>query len=199
MHVHRNRTAEAGQHREVNRQMDQKHIKSRQDKGFTLLEALIALVVFSIALLGLAALYTKTLSLSHSSYLRTLASIQAMDLEERIRANPLADNGDYVFSCNLGSLASGSFATALGPDALATEDEEDWCGNTLQQFGGVGGLLLSAGVVSAPAPGASLPSWSGGVREPVHYRITLQWNERGLDDDNRQVIEAQTFDYWMRR
>lgn len=200
MHVHRDRIAEAGQHREVNRQMDQKHIKSRQDKGFTLLEALIALVVFSIALLGLAALYTKTLSLSHSSYLRTLASIQAMDLEERIRANPLADNGDYAESCNIGSLTAGDFATPLDPAALADEDLKDWCGNTLEQFGGVGGLLLSAEVVSASAPGtpASTPIWSV-ARSPVNYDIKIRWNERGLSDDNQQEIQAQEFIYRMRR
>lgn len=193
MHVHRNRTAEAGQHREVNRQMDQKHIKSRQDKGFTLLEALIALVVFSIALLGLAALYTKTLSLSHSSYLRTLASIQAMDLEERIRANPLADNGVYEdYPCDLSTETAGNFSNNLGPVDLAEEDMKDWCGNTLELFGG---LLVSAGVV------ASTPA--GTASEPVLYDISISWSERALDlddaTDEQMVIEQKTFNYRMRR
>lgn len=169
-------------------------------RGFSLLEALIALVVFSIALLGLAALYTKTLSLSHSSYLRTLASIQAMDLEERIRANPQAENADYVFSCDLSTIVAGSFGSNLAPANLAAEDRKDWCGRTLEQFGGVGALLQEVTVASVPAPGtpASTPIWSV-ARPPVNYDITLRWNERGLDDENQQTIESQEFIYRVRR
>ena len=56
--------------------------------GFTLLEVLIALVVLSIGLLGIAALQGVGLRTSHSAYLTSQASLLAYDMADRIRANP---------------------------------------------------------------------------------------------------------------
>lgn len=67
-------------------------LRQRQQSGFTMLEALIALLVFSIGMLGLAAMYNKSMMVTHSAYLRSLASIQAMDMAERIRANVYYDH-----------------------------------------------------------------------------------------------------------
>lgn len=62
---------------------------SRQN-GFTLLEALVALVVISIGLLGLLGLQTVAIVNTHVSKSQTLASIDADDIADRIRANPTA-------------------------------------------------------------------------------------------------------------
>lgn len=157
----------------------------QQGAGFTLLEALIALVVFSIALLGLAAMYAKTMSMSHSSYLRALASLQAMDLEERIRANPWADDADYSFSCTLAESFPGSIGGS--PATLAVDDRSDWCASSVRVFGG---LLTSAQVV-ATYPAAS--------STPVDYRITLQWTERAIEADGDQSPISQSFVYTVRK
>lgn len=55
--------------------------------GFTLLEVLIALVILSIGLLGVAALQGVGLRSSHGAYLTSQASILAYDMADRIRAN----------------------------------------------------------------------------------------------------------------
>lgn len=52
-------------------------------KGFTLLEVLVTLIILSIGLLGMASLQVQSLKYTQSGYQRTLASIQAQDLEER--------------------------------------------------------------------------------------------------------------------
>lgn len=57
----------------------------QKQKGLSLIEVLIALLVLSIGLLGLAALYLTSLKLSHDSQFRSLASIKAEDLSEHIR------------------------------------------------------------------------------------------------------------------
>lgn len=62
-------------------------INTQNYKGFTLLETLIALLVLSFGLLGLAGLQLKTLQSSHSSYQRGLANIIAADAVERLWAN----------------------------------------------------------------------------------------------------------------
>ena len=63
-----------------------KRASNRRSKhaGFTLLEALVALLVLSIGLLGLAGLQLHALQYTHSSYQRTLANLQAQDLAERM-------------------------------------------------------------------------------------------------------------------
>lgn len=59
----------------------------KHPKGFTLLEVLIAVVIFSVGLLGLAGLQILNLKLSHDSLLRTSATILAKDMADRMRAN----------------------------------------------------------------------------------------------------------------
>lgn len=51
--------------------------------GFTLIEALIALVVLSIGLLGVAAMQLKALQSAHMGYQRAVVSLAAIDAQER--------------------------------------------------------------------------------------------------------------------
>lgn len=62
--------------------------------GFALIEVLVALLVLSIGLLGLARLQVGALQYTYSSYQRTLVNIQALDMAERMwthLANPLSE------------------------------------------------------------------------------------------------------------
>ncbi|WP_444989463.1 type IV pilus modification protein PilV [Halomonas mongoliensis] len=61
-------------------------------KGFTLLEALIALLVLSIGMLGVAAMQLKALQGAHAAYQRSIASLAAQDAQERLWAE-MADKG----------------------------------------------------------------------------------------------------------
>ena len=60
--------------------------------GFTLLEALVALVVLSIGLLGVAAMQLKALQSAHMGYQRSVVSLAAIDAQERAWA-ALSDTG----------------------------------------------------------------------------------------------------------
>jgi len=60
---------------------------STSTKGFTLIEVLIALIVLSIGLLGLASLQANGLRSNHSGYLRSQATIFAYEMTDRLRAN----------------------------------------------------------------------------------------------------------------
>jgi type IV pilus assembly protein PilV len=57
-------------------------------QGFTLLEVLIALLVLSIGLLGLAALQTTGLRSNEMASMRTTSTMLAYDITDRMRANP---------------------------------------------------------------------------------------------------------------
>lgn len=85
--------------------------------GFTLLEVMVAVVVLSIGLLGLAGLMASSLKNSHSAYLRTQATWFAYDALDRMRANrdvALANGYDLA----LGATPGGS--------ALAATDLSEW-------------------------------------------------------------------------
>lgn len=55
-----------------------------RDRGVTLLEVLIALLVLSIGMVGIAALNVSALQNVHSAHYRSLASTIALDFEERL-------------------------------------------------------------------------------------------------------------------
>lgn len=65
-------------------------------RGFTLLELLVALLVLSFGLLGMAGLQATGLRNNNNALQRTHASVLALDIIERMRANrTAAANGDY--------------------------------------------------------------------------------------------------------
>jgi type IV pilus assembly protein PilV len=61
---------------------------TQNQSGFSLLEVLIALLVLSIGLLGLAALQTTSLRSNEMASMRTTATQLAYDISDRMRANP---------------------------------------------------------------------------------------------------------------
>jgi len=86
--------------------------ETQNQSGFSLLEVLIALLVLSIGLLGLAALQTTSLRSNEMASMRTTATQLAYDISDRMRANPagVAANG-YV-------LAGGATPTGTSVAAL---------------------------------------------------------------------------------
>ncbi|HWQ94221.1 MAG TPA: type IV pilus modification protein PilV, partial [Gammaproteobacteria bacterium] len=56
-------------------------------QGFSLLEVLVALLVLSVGLLGLAGLSAKGMNSNQSAYYLSQAMVQAYDMADRMRAN----------------------------------------------------------------------------------------------------------------
>lgn len=75
-------------------------------RGFSLIEAMVTLLILSIAGLGMAGLQTVTLRNSNSAWMESSAATLAQDLVERMRANP---GGDYATLYSAG-LAAGNVA-----------------------------------------------------------------------------------------
>ncbi|NND37812.1 MAG: type IV pilus modification protein PilV [Gammaproteobacteria bacterium] len=61
--------------------------RHRRANGFTLVEVLVALVVMTVGMLGVAVLYVEGLRMNRTSILRTLAVGLTSDMADRIRAN----------------------------------------------------------------------------------------------------------------
>ena len=60
---------------------------ARANRGFTLIEVLVAMLVLAVGLLGVAALQLRGLQYNHDAYLRSQSSILAYDIADRMRLN----------------------------------------------------------------------------------------------------------------
>jgi len=77
--------------------------------GVSLLEVLIAVLVLSVGLLGIAGLQTANLRNTQSAHQRTVAVLLVANMAERIRANPVAAvAGAFVLEKNCKALSAGS-------------------------------------------------------------------------------------------
>ncbi|HSW13319.1 MAG TPA: type IV pilus modification protein PilV [Solimonas sp.] len=108
--------------------------------GFSMIEVLVAAVLLSIGLLGLASLQTVSLQRGNSASQRVDAVALAYDLLDRMRANRAqAIGGRYVVS--VGSIPSAN--------TLADQDVIDWKGalnNTLPE--GDGAVAMDGRIVT---------------------------------------------------
>ena len=59
-------------------------------RGFSLIEVLIALIILSVGMLGIAGLYVQSMQAGRTSMFRHNAVTLAGDIADRIRANPAA-------------------------------------------------------------------------------------------------------------
>lgn len=88
-------------------------LRDRQ-RGFTLIEVLITVLILAIGLLGLAGLQTTALRSNHSAYLRSQATVLVYDIVDRMRANRNAAlAGQYNTGIGGGPSGSGMVAADL--------------------------------------------------------------------------------------
>lgn len=136
---------------------------TKKQRGFSLLEVMIALVIFSIGLIGLAGLQSASMSYNHSAYLRSQATYLAYNILDKMRANPAAaENGNYEIAyADTGTSNACYYNTAgtCNTVQLAQTDIFEWkqAINTLP--GGQGQVVASL---------------SSGVRI---YTVTMQWTD----------------------
>ena len=124
--------------------------------GFTLLEVLVAIIVISIGLLGLAGLQARGMQANHSSMLRTIATYQAYDMADRMRANIQGVNSGAYNSLSGTPSDPGCVSTGCTPATMATSDLYSWnTSNAVLLPSGQGVVCLDStpddGTQSSPA------------------------------------------------
>jgi len=137
--------------------------KPRFQRGFSLVEVLIALVIMSVGMLGIAGLYVQSLQAGRTSMFRHFAVTLAGDVADRIRANPTA------------GVAYDHAADATGTDNNCVTggvicNSADMAANDI--------FLWQAQADDTLPTGAVAIVFNAGVNPPT-YQITVSWNEPG--------------------
>ena len=101
---------------------------NKRQKGFTLIEAMISVVVFSFGLLGVAGVMLVAVKSNHNGYMRSQATFLAHSMVDMMRRNSWAvwnDNYDGTYS-GYNSIATACTTTACGCSAVARRDVTQW-------------------------------------------------------------------------
>ncbi len=141
------------------------------DKGFMMIETLVAVIVLAIGLLGMASMQVVSLKNNNSAYTRTQATYLAYDIIDRIRNNPGADYSLAITATPAVNDCSFTVATSTlncTETELANYDKTIWItdiANTLP--GGDGGITVTGGNT---------------------YTITIRWlDKQGASTADQQV------------
>lgn len=90
--------------------------------GFSLLEVLVALLVFAIGLLGATALAVEGFRLEQRALVRAELALVAADLAGRMRSNRAGRTGYMNPAADHGCASTIEPASVCAPDALAADD-----------------------------------------------------------------------------
>lgn len=136
-------------------------------KGFSLIEALIALLVIAIGLLGIAGLQAASVYRTHAGEINSLAAIEAQSIVAAMIANPNAfpANGtaaDYnTLDAVTVSYPTDCATTACSPADMALYDLHQW------------GAELAT----------DLPQGKGAIacaQTPPQCTVTVSWNQKQM-------------------
>ena len=144
-------------------------VPPQAQRGITMVESIVALVVLSIGLLGIAGMYVMSLQTGRTAMLRTQAVNLVSDLGDRIRANGRAGNA-YDLATYGGAPAEHDCVVTA--NCTAAELAEDDLARWLQNVDDALPTGVDAQVVFTPAAAVGLPE---------QYRIDLSWREASED------------------
>ncbi len=148
----------------------------KKQRGISMVESLVALVVIGVGMLGIAGLYLNSLQASRSAKLRSYAVELSGSLADKIRAN--RDAGAAYDTSTYGGnpkTMSCDTKTCLAAD-IAQDDLANWIADVKAQLPGASSVKATVTVVDRSAP--DLDS----------YLISVTWREANSDIDYSYVL-----------
>jgi type IV pilus assembly protein PilV len=168
-----------------------------RERGFTLIEVLVSLLVLSIGLFGMLAVIITSLKMNSSSVYRTIASQQAYAMAETLRANPTTVGTTntaaaiafstpgvtpaFTATCLQAAGCSQGTTTTNGFVQMSLKMWQDQLAALLPQGQGIT-CQDNASPPAAPTSNAGVINWncSGPTippAQPAPYVVKVCWNE----------------------
>ena len=146
-----------------------KHSSYRaSQRGFSLIEVLIALVIMSVGMLGIASLYVQSMQAGRTSMLRHNAVTLAVDVADRIRASPRAGGLYAGGGANHNCIAGGANCS---PPQMAAND-----------------ILVWQEQAQDTLPNGAVNVQFDNTTVPPNYTISVTWDEPGEAQNYTIVI-----------
>ena len=145
--------------------------------GLSLVETLVALVVLSVGLLGVAALQVQGMSAGQTANFRTHAANLAADMAERIRSNPLGLDAYAGPASDNRCAADAGEALDCTPEQMAAHDLFLW-ERAIRASLPNGDWRVQVDSGSVP-PGYRLEvTWVEPRHGPLRYRLSIRVRRR---------------------
>ena len=161
-----------------------------RDTGFSLVEVMVALIVMSVGLLGIAKMQALALSSTTTSRMRSLVALEAASLASTMRAdraywslettNPLVVNiGTGVVTANDPNLQAATNCPSCSSPQIAANDLQDWA----TEINSLAPGTTSVVTCTPPDPKAPLST-------PVSCQILISWTESLVASNAKQAAQA---------
>lgn len=165
---------------------------ARRQKGATLIEALISLLIFSLGLLGIAGLIVTSIAQQQTAHKRAEGAVYAADIAERMRANVAGLNtGGYVSTNGTRLIATHADAKTAS-DAIRALDT-----NTCRTMGAPNCTPQQIAAVEFNnwlfTISQNLPSGVGliqGGAEPTTRMITIVWDAKATSSTDQAFVRS---------
>lgn len=165
----------------------------REQRGLSLIEVLIALLVLSIGMVGLGAMLLATLSNVHSSSHYSLASALALDLEERLwfevaeisARDPGALNNGCLTNTQIGTVRDNMVAEW---NEASKDENSEWSWTSTQRMR-LPGLVVRIG-------NDDISNFTSGQNANVGWQtiaLVISWDEARFDDVADAAGDAEEF------
>jgi type IV pilus assembly protein PilV len=169
----------------------------RGASGFTMLEVLISIIVIAFGLLGVAGLQAFALKNSQSASMRSVATVLATDMIDRIKANSKGATDGFYNETSATAVAPTSVPGCLNssgcatPQQLAQNDLFEWKAMVAAALpNGVGVVCLDKDITDGAASGPADPKCSNDGNQLVVY---IWWrDDRGRSNTTATVSRFAT-------
>lgn len=153
-----------------------------KQKGFSLIEALVAFLIVSVGMLGIASLQALSLKAGHTAGIRTVAVIKAQEILERMRSNALALESYAVGAGGAGVNTGCNDLPAVKictPLVLAADDVFYWKSD------------ITSSLPASSSPTASVVIIAPTLAQPLsQVTVTINWQERNTE---AQVLDNMNY------
>lgn len=151
-------------------------MKPRRQRGISIVESLVALVVIAVGMLGIAGLYLSSLQSSRSAKLRAQAVQLAGSIADRIRANRDGATAYATSGYGTGPAAQDCDTERCTPAELAQDDLAHWIEDIRATLPGAARVSGVVQVTDRARPNSD------------NYVIRVTWREANSDIDYSYVF-----------
>lgn len=145
-----------------------------RQQGFSLIEALVAFLILSVGMLGIASLQTMSLKSGHTAAMRTVAVMKVEEILESMRSNPSAllsySAGTGDMGVDNGCSQTGVAAATCTPAQMALDEIFRWKSSLIEALPNNAGTTASV-TITPPVPPQDLSL----------VVVSVNWSERDLD------------------